>query len=54
MDRGAWWAKVHGVTELYMTEATQHSTCLFPLCQILRRILSFIPATNNSSTGLRN
>ena len=22
MDRGAWWAIVHGVTELDMTEAT--------------------------------
>ena len=22
MDRGAWWAKVHGVRELDMTEAT--------------------------------
>ena len=24
MDRGAWWATVHGVTELDMTELTQH------------------------------
>ena len=26
MDRGAWWATVHGVTELDMTEATQHAS----------------------------
>ena len=25
MDRGAWWATVHGVTESDMTEATQHT-----------------------------
>ena len=25
MDRGVWWATVHGVTELDMTEATQHA-----------------------------
>ena len=25
MDRGAWWAAVHGVTELDMTEATEHA-----------------------------
>ena len=24
MDRGAWWAMVHGVEELDMTEATEH------------------------------
>ena len=26
MDRGAWWATIHGVTESDMTEATDHST----------------------------
>jgi len=25
MDRGVWWATVHGVTELDMTEATQYA-----------------------------
>ena len=25
VDRGAWWATVHGVAELDMTEATQHA-----------------------------
>ena len=25
MDRGAWHATIHGVTELDMTEATQHA-----------------------------
>ena len=25
MDRGAWWATVHSVTESDMTEATQHA-----------------------------
>ena len=26
VDRGAWWATVHGVTESDMTEVTEHST----------------------------
>ena len=25
MDRGDWWATVHGVTELDMTEVTEHA-----------------------------
>ena len=25
MDRGTWWATVHGVTELDTTEATEHA-----------------------------
>ena len=25
MDRGAWWATVHGITESGMTEATEHT-----------------------------
>ena len=25
MDRGAWWATVHGVTESDVTEVTEHS-----------------------------
>ena len=25
MDRGAWWAVVHGIAELDMTEATEHN-----------------------------
>ena len=25
MDRGAWYATIHGVTELDVTEATQHA-----------------------------
>ena len=25
MERGAWWATVHGVAELDMTEVTQHT-----------------------------
>ena len=25
MDRGAWWATAHGVTELDMTEVTEHA-----------------------------
>ena len=29
MDRGAWWATVHRVTELYMTEAIQHSIDIY-------------------------
>ena len=28
MDRGAWWAIVHGVTELYMTEHMAHTKTL--------------------------
>ena len=34
IDRGAWWATVHGVTELDTTEATKHALLLpsyFPL-----------------------
>ena len=30
MDRGAWWATVHGVTGSDMTEVTEH-THTFPL-----------------------
>ena len=29
MYRGAWWATVHGVTESYTTEVTQHA-CMQP------------------------
>ena len=28
MDRGAWWATVHGITEPDMTEATWHIFCV--------------------------
>ena len=28
MDRGAWWAIVHGVTALYMTEHMAHTKTL--------------------------
>ena len=27
MDRGAWWAKVHGVAESGATETTEHTNC---------------------------
>ena len=30
MDRGAWWATIHGVAELDTTEATEHA-CMLPL-----------------------
>ena len=29
LDRGAWWATVHGVTELDMTERLTHSQSTF-------------------------
>ena len=32
MDRGAWWATVHGVTESDMTEATKHA-CTQPMTE---------------------
>ena len=32
MDRGAWWATVHGVTELDTTEHTQTQRSLITLC----------------------
>ena len=28
MDRGAWWATVHGVTESDMIEVTKHAACV--------------------------
>ena len=30
MDRGSWWATIHGVSELDMIEATEHA-CMLPL-----------------------
>ena len=36
MDRGAWWATVHGVTEWNMPEVTEHTqgrVCAFSLSQ---------------------
>ena len=30
MDRGAWWAAIHGVSELDTTEAAGHA-CMLPL-----------------------
>ena len=30
MDRGSWWAAIHGVSELDMIEATEHA-CMLPL-----------------------
>ena len=35
MDRGAWWATVHGVTVSDMTEATQH-VCMHICLPIIR------------------
>ena len=29
LDRGAWWATVHGLTELDTTEATEHAQSIF-------------------------
>ena len=29
MDRGDWWAMVHGVTDSDMTEATKHAACIY-------------------------
>ena len=29
MDRGAWWATVHGVTGSDTTEVTQHAECTY-------------------------
>ena len=34
MDRGAWQATVHGITELDMTEATEHTHTLWCLTNI--------------------
>ena len=35
VDRGAWWATVHGVTESDMTEVTEHAhTCLSTFLQV--------------------
>ena len=34
MDRGAWWATVHGIAESNMTEGTLHNASLFQAVKI--------------------
>ena len=34
MDRGAWWATVYGITELDLTETTEHTHILWCLTNI--------------------
>ena len=55
MDRGAWWATVHGVVELDMIEVTDHAHTLGLSC-IMRDLLlqhsdSLVAADGLSSCG---
>ena len=41
MDRGVWWAIVHGVTELDATEETEHARTTVSLSEMLLTIYHF-------------
>ena len=51
MDRGAWWATVHRVTESYTTESTEHSTHTWHLEHNIMNICWDACLTTRLSTG---
>ena len=59
MDRGAWWATVHGVTESVMTEQNVHTCACVHVCVSSPRAapsphLSRKPTVHSSLRGERN
>ena len=48
MDRGVWWATVHGVAELYTTELTKYISALLVTDELNHstRIICYLPSIN--------
>ena len=42
MDRGAWWATIHGVAKSYTTEHT-HTRTFVPYCHYLKMMIILAP-----------